>query len=57
MENAKKALGEQAMGIIRDYPLYASTSGITYDDAIEIAKIVDTNFYKLTKIITIERSK
>jgi hypothetical protein len=32
--------GEYAMEIISDYPLYASTSGITYDEAIAIAKII-----------------
>ena len=36
-------IGEKAMEIISDYPLYASTSGITYEQAIAIAKII-TNF-------------
>ena len=53
MTDQKKILGEQAMGIISDYPLYASTSGITYDQAIAIAKIVDEGFYKATKDIII----
>ena len=35
----KMELGEQAMQIISDYPLYASTSGITYEEAIKIAKV------------------
>lgn len=33
-------LGEIAMEIISDHPLYASTCGISYDEAIAIAKIV-----------------
>lgn len=32
-------LGEIAMELISDYPLYASTSNITYEEAIEVAKI------------------
>lgn len=32
-------LGETAMELIADYPLYASTSNITYDEAIAVAKI------------------
>lgn len=32
--------GEIAMEIIADHPLYASTSGIGYDEAIAIARIV-----------------
>lgn len=53
MANQKEILGEQAIEIIRDYPLYASTSGITYDEAIAIAKIIDEGFYKATKDIII----
>ena len=34
-------LGELAMEIISDYPLYASTCGITYEEAIEIAKVLE----------------
>jgi len=33
-------LGETAMELIADYPLYASTSNISYDEAIAIAKIL-----------------
>ena len=40
MEIKKNKLGEQAMAIIADYPLYASTCGITYDEAIAIAKVL-----------------
>lgn len=32
--------GEDAMKIISDYPLYASTSGVTNEEAIAIAKII-----------------
>lgn len=53
MADQKKILGEQAIEIIADYPLYASTSGITYDEAIAIAKIIDEGFYKATKDIII----
>lgn len=38
MRNNDK-LGEVAMELIADYPLYASTSNITYDEAIAVAKI------------------
>lgn len=36
-------LGEIAMELIGDHPLYASTSGITYSEAISIAKVVFGN--------------
>lgn len=32
-------LGEMALEIISDYPLYANTSNITYAEAIKVAKI------------------
>ena len=32
-------LGEIAMELIADYPLYASTSNISYDEAIAVAHI------------------
>lgn len=32
-------LGEMAMQLIADYPLYACTSNISYDEAIAVAKI------------------
>lgn len=35
-----KLKGEMAMQIISDYPLYASTCGITYEQAIELAKVL-----------------
>lgn len=36
----KNELGEIAMELIGDHPLYASTSGITYDEAIAVAQIL-----------------
>lgn len=33
-------LGEIAMELIADHPLYASTSGITYEEAIGVAKVI-----------------
>ena len=32
--------GEEAMEFIADYPLYAATSNITYEDAILIALVL-----------------
>lgn len=37
---AQNELGEIAMELIADYPLYASTSGITYEEAIGVAKAI-----------------
>lgn len=37
MENEE---GKMAMELIADYPIYASTSGITYEEAIGIAKVL-----------------
>lgn len=34
-------LGEDAMEYISDYPLYAKTSNITYEEAIRVAKAVN----------------
>jgi hypothetical protein len=42
MKNTKhdiETLGNLAMQLIADYPLYAHTSGITYEEAILIASI------------------
>lgn len=33
-------LGEIAMELIADYPLYASTSNISYDEAIAVAQVI-----------------
>lgn len=38
MNNNK--LGEIAMELISGYPLYASTSNISYDEAIAVAKVI-----------------
>ena len=37
----KNELGELAMEIISDHPLYASTSGISYETAIAVAKVLE----------------
>lgn len=42
-------LGEIAMGLIADYPLYASTSGITYEEAIGVAKVIFGSDLKAVK--------
>lgn len=36
----RNELGEIAMELIADHPLYASTSGITYPEAIAVAKVI-----------------
>lgn len=41
MNNNK--LGEIAMELISDYPLYASTSNISYDEAIAVAQAIFGN--------------
>jgi hypothetical protein len=35
-----KDKGEMAMQIMSDHPLYASTCGITYEEAIAIARVL-----------------
>lgn len=42
-------LGELAMAVIRDYPLYASTSGVTYEEAVAIAKVLQPNLISIEK--------
>ena len=42
-------LGEIAMELIADHPLYASTSGITYDEAIGVAKVIFGSDLKAVK--------
>ena len=37
---ATNKLGEIAMELIGDHPLYASTCGITYPEAIAVAKVL-----------------
>ena len=46
MEATEQQAGELAMEIIRDYPLYASTSGITYAEAIRVAEALDYHEYQ-----------
>lgn len=41
-----KELGDKAMQYISDYPLYASTSGISYEEAIAIAKVLNPEWEK-----------
>ncbi len=42
-------LGEIAMELIADHPLYASTSGISYEEAIGVAKVVFGSDLKAVK--------
>lgn len=39
-----KEKGEKAMEFIGDYPLYAKTSGITYEEAIAIANVLSNTW-------------
>lgn len=42
-----KVKGERAMRFIADHPLYASTCGISYDQAVRVAKaLLGTNWEK-----------
>jgi hypothetical protein len=43
MENSMQTqvLGKLAMEIISDYPLYASIDGITFEEAIAIAEVLE----------------
>ena len=36
----KNEVGEIAMELIANHPLYASTSGISYEEAIAVAKVI-----------------
>lgn len=36
----KNELGDIAMELIADHPLYASTCGISYEDAIGVAQVI-----------------
>lgn len=45
----KEELGEIAMELIADHPLYASTSGITHDEAIAVAMVLFGNDLKAVK--------
>lgn len=42
-------LGEIAMELIADHPLYASTSGITYEEAIGVARVIFGHDLKAAK--------
>lgn len=44
-------MGVLAMELIADYPLYAKTSGITYDEAIAIAKVLYPNPKEWAEIV------
>ncbi len=41
---ATSELGEKAFEYIADHPLYASTCGITYDEAIKVAEALNKNW-------------
>lgn len=43
----KEELGEKALTLISDYPLYASMSNITYGEAIAIAMVLFGDFTKV----------
>ena len=45
----KNELGEIAMELIADHPLYASTSGITYKEAIAVARVIFGSDLKAVK--------
>lgn len=45
----KNELGEIAMELIADHPLYASTSGISYEEAIGVAKVIFGSDLKAVK--------
>lgn len=45
----RNELGEIAMELISDYPLYAHTGGITYAEAIAVAKAIFGNDLKAVK--------
>lgn len=46
-----KEYGQLAMEIISDYPLYASTSGITYQEAILLALVFEPDMTKWKQFI------
>lgn len=51
VKDIEKELGEKAMTLIADYPLYAHTSGITYYEAIKIALVLYPNVKEWDDII------
>lgn len=42
-------IGDKALKLVGDYPLYASTSGITYEEAIVIALVLGIPISDLKK--------
>ena len=48
-DKAKKTLGNKALTLISDYPLYASSSNITYEEAISVALILFGDINKAYK--------
>lgn len=40
MKTEQEQLGELALELISEYPLYASTSNVSYEEAIEVAKVL-----------------
>lgn len=40
IQDQTKELGEIAMELISDHPLYASTCGISYEEAIGVARVI-----------------
>lgn len=54
MSKDNKEIGEKAMQVIADYPLYvAGLSNITYEQAIAIADIVDCDWRDRKNIFTV----
>ena len=45
-EQQQETYGKLAMEIIADYPLYAKTSGITYQEAILLALVFEPDMTK-----------
>lgn len=59
-EHDKKRLklaGELAMKLIADYPLYASTSGITYEEAIAVARALYGDKKWIDEALNLEREE
>lgn len=46
-----ETLGKLAMELIGDYPLYAHTSGITYEEAIMLALVLYPDSNQWAKIV------
>jgi len=50
-------IGELAMEYISDYPLYASTCGITYNEAIKIAEALNESWQQELEINKLSEHK